>query len=69
MNEGHAALASLELVAARRSAQGATFWDAREDVRQRCVFTTHTPVAAGNETYPPQTVLAALPGGSRTAAG
>ena len=61
MNEGHAALASLEL-ATTQVAQGTSFWDAREQVRERCVFTTHTPVAAGNETYPPQTVLAAQPG-------
>ncbi len=61
MNEGHAALASLEL-ASQQVAQGTSFWDAREDVRKRAVFTTHTPVAAGNESYPPQTVLAALPG-------
>ncbi len=61
MNEGHAALASLEL-ASQEVAGGTSFWDAREQVRERCVFTTHTPVAAGNETYPAQTVLSALPG-------
>ena len=60
MNEGHAALAALEL-ASQQVAEGTSFWDARRDVRERCVFTTHTPVAAGNETYPPQTVMAAQP--------
>lgn len=60
LNEGHAAQAALEL-AADEVARGATFHDARESVRQRCVFTTHTPVAAGNETYPPETLLSALP--------
>jgi starch phosphorylase len=61
MNEGHAALASLEL-AAQEVAGGTSFWDAAAVVRERCVFTTHTPVAAGNETYPAGTLLRALPG-------
>jgi starch phosphorylase len=50
LNEGHPALAPLEL-AARRVEAGASFDDALEQVRRRVVFTTHTPVPAGNETY------------------
>jgi starch phosphorylase len=50
MNEGHAALASFErlrmLVAAGHSHE-----DALAIVREGTVFTTHTPVAAGNEWY------------------
>lgn len=60
LNEGHAAQAALEL-AAEEVERGATFHDARESVRRRCVFTTHTPVQAGNETYPPETLLSAVP--------
>ncbi len=61
MNEGHAALAAAELIA-QRVAAGENYDDARDAIRDRCVFTTHTPVAAGNETYPPEELLAALPG-------
>jgi glycogen phosphorylase len=52
LNEGHAALACLELARAEREASGASVEDAFEAVRQRTVFTTHTPVPAGNDTYP-----------------
>ncbi len=50
LNEGHPALAALEL-AAEGVAAGAGLDDALEAARSRVVFTTHTPVAAGNETY------------------
>ncbi len=50
LNEGHVAFAPLELARAR-VADGADFHAALEDVRRRTVFTTHTPVAAGNEAY------------------
>jgi starch phosphorylase len=46
MNEGHPALAPLEL----------------SGTRHRVVFTTHTPVAAGNETYPDDVFLRAFGG-------
>ena len=59
LNEGHAALASLEL-ARREVAHGATFADALASVRRRTVFTTHTPVPAGNETYAAEQMLAML---------
>ena len=49
-NEGHAAFAGIELVAERMEA-GLTFPDAWADTRQRIVFTTHTPVPAGNEEH------------------
>ena len=59
LNEGHPACAPLELMA-RRVAAGATTDEAASAVRERCVFTTHTPVPAGNETYPSGRFLAAL---------
>lgn len=55
MNEGHSSLLTLELL---RESQRTVFetWD--EDtvwdfakVRSQCVFTTHTPVAAGHDTF------------------
>jgi glycogen phosphorylase len=58
-NEGHPALAALEL-AAERVAAGSSFDEALEAVRARCVVTTHTPVPAGNETYPPAQFLEAF---------
>ena len=60
LNEGHAALAALEL--ARESVEaGARFDEAVARARQRVVFTTHTPLAAGNESYPGDEVAAAVP--------
>jgi starch phosphorylase len=50
LNEGHASLAALELMREQR-ARGLSFTAALEAVRSRVVFTTHTPVAAGNERY------------------
>jgi len=55
MNEGHAAFAAVEMASAGVRA-GATFDDALADVRRHTVFTTHTPVPAGNDTYPPDQV-------------
>lgn len=59
MNEGHAALATLETVA-QEVAKGTPVDDALAAVERRSVFTTHTPVPAGNETYPADQVHAVL---------
>ncbi|HET8742149.1 MAG TPA: alpha-glucan family phosphorylase [Gaiella sp.] len=58
-NEGHPALAALEL-AADAVAAGASTDEALAQARERCVFTTHTPVAAGNEAYEPSSFLEAF---------
>jgi starch phosphorylase len=50
LNEGHAALSGFERLGAFLAA-GTTIEDAIERVRETTVFTTHTPVAAGNEWY------------------
>ena len=50
-NEGHAVFAGIELIADRMEA-GATFESAWQAARERIVFTTHTPVPAGNEVHP-----------------
>jgi glycogen phosphorylase len=57
LNEGHAAFAVLEL-ARGEAARGASL----EAARQRTVFTTHTPVAAGNETYSREDVIGTVGG-------
>ena len=60
-NEGHPALAALEL-AAEQVAAGTPTDDALAAARDRCVFTTHTPVPAGNETYETSSFLEAFAG-------
>jgi starch phosphorylase len=60
LNEGHASLATLEL-AAERVRAGASLAEALAAVRARTVFTTHTPVPAGNETYERETLVRAHP--------
>ncbi|MFN2451698.1 MAG: alpha-glucan family phosphorylase [Candidatus Dormibacteria bacterium] len=59
LNEGHAALATLEL-AREAVAGGAGLDDAVDAARQRTIFTTHTPVAAGNEGYGNDEIAAVL---------
>ena len=59
LNEGHAALAPLEL-AAPGLRNGDGLEAAIATAKQRTVFTTHTPVPAGNDTYPPEQVERAL---------
>jgi starch phosphorylase len=61
LNEGHAALAPLEL-AAGDVQLGATLDAALAAARRRTVFTTHTPVAAGNESYLPHEMKRVLAG-------
>ncbi len=61
LNEGHPALAVFELLAQQRAQQPGIGDDqAWQRVRERVVFTTHTPVAAGNEAYARDEVLAML---------
>ncbi len=52
LNEGHAAFAILERLRRLRAA-GVSFGRALERVRDSTVFTTHTPVAAGHDRFPP----------------
>ncbi len=62
MNEGHAGLLTVELLLERmRGRQGHPL--AVEDVeavRQQCIFTTHTPVAAGHDQFPMELVIRLL---------
>ena len=59
LNEGHPALALFDLTA-EEVAAGSTLGEAAASVRKRAVFTTHTPVPAGNETYGRDEVLRIL---------
>src|SRR6188472_654045 len=50
LNEGHAAFVSLELARREYSGNG-SLSAALEIARTKTIFTTHTPVPAGNDTY------------------
>ncbi|MBP8251960.1 MAG: alpha-glucan family phosphorylase [Herpetosiphon sp.] len=51
MNEGHSAFLGLELVR-ERVQRGEPFMQAADAVAKHSVFTTHTPVPAGNDAFP-----------------
>jgi len=48
LNEGHAALATIELFL---NSKAKTKNKKIEEVKQKCVFTTHTPIKAGHDTF------------------
>lgn len=50
MNEGHAALLTAELLRRQLRSTGEMPCDT-EPVRERCIFTTHTPVEAGHDQF------------------
>jgi starch phosphorylase len=51
LNEGHSAFLTLELARGLIQSEGLNFAEAAKQVKERCVFTTHTPVAAGNDEF------------------
>ena len=51
LNEGHSAFLTIELSHELIKSEKLMFADAAARVRQQCVFTTHTPVAAGNDEF------------------
>ena len=51
MNEGHSAFLGLERIRELVQGEGLAFEEARQAVAANTVFTTHTPVAAGNEAF------------------
>ncbi len=59
LNEGHAALAPVQL-AALQMHSGEQLATGLAAARERTVFTTHTPVPAGNDTYPAHQVEEAI---------
>src|SRR5579863_4819523 len=68
MNEGHAALLTLALLESQLG--GGPLGSATESdlavVREKCVFTTHTPVPAGHDRFSTEQAIRIL-GGERTA--
>jgi starch phosphorylase len=63
MNEGHAALLTLELLGeeAEKAGRESVIGDDIEKVRDKCVFTTHTPVPAGHDRFPMEFLTRAFP--------
>ena len=53
MNEGHSAFCALERIRVLIQEQNFKFEVAREAVKAGTCFTTHTPVPAGNDAFPP----------------
>ncbi len=53
MNEGHSAFMAMERIRMLMATRGVPFDAAREVVRASTVFTTHTPVPAGNDAFEP----------------
>ena len=56
MNEGHSAFGALERIRLLMEEHNLNFAAAREVVTAGTCFTTHTPVPAGNDVFPPQMV-------------
>ncbi len=63
MNEGHAALLSLELLGEEAQKAGRTSIRGEDiqRVREKCVFTTHTPVPAGHDRFPVEYLTRVFP--------
>ena len=62
MNEGHASLLILELLLEEARKASRTRIEATDlaAVRQKCIFTTHTPVPAGHDQFPLSALASAL---------
>jgi len=57
LNEGHSAFLTLELAREVIQERQCSMADATATVRSQCAFTTHTPVAAGNDEFDSSLVL------------
>lgn len=62
MNEGHSAFLALERVRQLREEHGLSFAEASEVAAAGNCFTTHTPVPAGNDRFPPEMMRSYLAG-------
>lgn len=56
MNEGHSAFMTLQRIKNLVEQEGIKFEEAREAVKAASVFTTHTPVPAGNDVFLPDMI-------------
>ena len=60
LNEGHCAFVALEAIAMRMEESGLSFEQARPEVVDSIVFTTHTPVDAGHDRFAADDILRLL---------
>jgi len=60
MNEGHSAFLTLERIRTLMNDHNLSLQEAQEFIKHSNVFTTHTPVPAGNDRFPMTTVSAYL---------
>lgn len=58
LNEGHGVFAALYMLKKYREDEHLDFYSAIEKVREKTVFTTHTPIAAGNKSRPIKMIIA-----------
>jgi starch phosphorylase len=56
LNEGHSAFAVLEAIRTRMEDEGLTFDQVAARIPREVVFTTHTPVPAGHDRFPPELI-------------
>jgi starch phosphorylase len=56
MNEGHSVFLAVERIRQLVQGKGLSFAEAKEAVVASNVFTTHTPVPAGNDVFPPEMI-------------
>ncbi|MCX5770473.1 MAG: alpha-glucan family phosphorylase [Candidatus Hydrogenedentes bacterium] len=56
MNEGHSAFMTLQRVKELMARDALNFWESVDAVRAGSVFTTHTPVPAGNDMFVPELI-------------
>jgi starch phosphorylase len=57
MNEGHSAFLSLERIRMLMDTQDMGFAEARKVAQASQIFTTHTPVPAGIDLFPPDKIF------------
>ncbi|OCQ89362.1 alpha-glucan phosphorylase [Nostoc sp. MBR 210] len=57
MNEGHAAFSALERIRILIQEEGLSYTQAKQVVMSSNIFTTHTPVPAGIDLFPPDKIL------------
>ena len=53
LNEGHPAFTLLERIREKVTEEKLSFAEAARQVRNTSIFTTHTPVPAGHDYFPP----------------
>jgi starch phosphorylase len=56
MNEGHAAFLAIERIRSEMKENGMTFYEALSYITANNIFTTHTPVPAGNDRFLPEMI-------------